>query len=526
MLSINTTNGDQNTSDSNGINTSAPATFIDSTGRIQKNEYIRLIMQSLQDLGYSDVVQQLEEGTGIQVESATVQEFRQAILTGDYTLAENLLSTLPLIQSQKDMDQIKFHIREQLFLELLEDKNTMKALQVLRQELTPLAQDVDRLHQLSSLLLCSSPNDVKQQIGWDGAEGLSREKLLQRLETFIDPSVMIPKSRMTTLIQQAFEWQRRDCLYHNNEGAEYSLFADHRCDKRHFPSDTIKVLDDHEDEVWHISFSNNGQLMASVSKDSTCIIWDTKTFNKLFVLKSDQPGTYSAWSPDSTQLLVCGIDSSLRLWDANTGKLLHVYEEHTDQVTSCVWLPSGQHFISGACDKMMCLWKIDGVVLSRWSTQRILDMKITNDGSRMVTMSYEQRITIYDIAQLQLNKIGQLQETCTMTSLSLSHDGRYALTNSQTPDEIHLWDLEKRTLTKTYTGHQQGGFIIRSTFGGDEQSFILSGSEDNDIYVWSREHQNILEVLEGHEGRVNCINWYPGHPMMFASASDDHTIRM
>lgn len=113
-----------------------------------------------------------------------------------------------------------------------------------------------------------------------------------------------------------------------------------------------------------------------------------------------------------------------------------------------------------------------------------------------------------------------------MTSLALSHDGRYALTNSQKPDEIHLWDLDERTLTKTYTGHQQGAFIIRSTFGGDEQSFILSGSEDNRIYVWSREHQTVLEVLEGHEGRVNCIKWYPGQPMMFASASDDHTIRM
>lgn len=46
------------------------------------------------------------------------------------------------------------------------------------------------------------------------------------------------------------------------------------------------------------------------------------------------------------------------------------------------------------------------MVLSRWPTQRILDMKITDDGSRMVTMSYEQCITIYDIAQLQLKEVG------------------------------------------------------------------------------------------------------------------------
>ncbi|CAO3599817.1 unnamed protein product [Absidia cylindrospora] len=424
------------------------------------------------------------------------------------------------------MDRAKFLIREQLFLEHLETKDTIKALQVLRHELTPLGQDVTRLHELTSLILCPTPEEVKEQAGWDGAEGLSREKLLHQLEAFVDPSVMIPKSRMTTLIHQAFELQRRTCLYHNSEGALYSLFTDHSCDKRHFPTHTIKILDDHTDEVWHISFSKDGQRMASVSKDSTCIIWDAKTFTKRHVLRSDQPGTYSAWSPDGEHLLICGIDANLRLWDANTGTLIHTYEGHSDQVTSCVWLPSGQHFVSGACDKTMRLWKLDGMALTRWPTQRILDMKITDDGSRMVTMSYEQCITIYDVDHLLFEEVGQLQESYMMTSLSLSDDGRYALTNSQNPDEIHLWNLEEQTLAKTYTGHQQGRFIIRSTFGGDQQSFILSGSEDNDVYVWSREHQTLLEVLDGHHGRVNCVRWYPGQPMMFASASDDHTIRI
>lgn len=68
--------------------------------------------------------------------------------------------------------------------------------------------------------------------------------------------------------------------------------------------------------------------------------------------------------------------------------------------------------------------------------------------------------------------------------------------------------------------------MIRSSFGGPEETFILSGSDDNGIYVWNRDNQTLLEVLEGHQGRVNCVSWYPGKPMMFASASDDHSIRM
>lgn len=41
-----------------------------------------------------------------------------------------------------------------------------------------------------------------------------------------------------------------------------------------FPSTTIKILEGHDDEVWHMAFSNSGQYLASLSRDKTCIIWD------------------------------------------------------------------------------------------------------------------------------------------------------------------------------------------------------------------------------------------------------------
>lgn len=82
-----------------------------------------------------------------------------------------------------------------------------------------------------------------------------------------------------------------------------------------------------------------------------------QTFDKVRIL-SGQPesASYLAWSPDDTKLLMCGVDAALRLWDPMTGELVHTYSEHKEQVTCCVWLPDGEHFISGACDKSMCLW--------------------------------------------------------------------------------------------------------------------------------------------------------------------------
>lgn len=123
-----------------------------------------------------------------------------------------------------------------------------------------------------------------------------------------------------------------------------------------------------------------------------------------------------------------------------------------------------------------------------------------------------------------------IQEECDITSLTLSKDGKYALVNLQETQEIHLWDLQKQVVTHKYVGFKQGSFIIRSTFGGVDglETFVLSGSEDNRVYVWSREHGSLLEVLEGHQQSVNSVAWCPSSSptSTFASASDDRTIRM
>jgi hypothetical protein len=173
---------------SNGASDKHPAATAPDFYGHNRQEVTRLIIQSLSDLGYQSTARQLSQESGFELEVPNVAAFRSAVQNGHWSEAEALLfgdttrDALPLSEGAKRDDMV-FLIRQQKYLELLEQRDLSKALMVLRQELTPLHQDVARLHALSSLIMCRRADDLRRQAQWDGALGNSRRELLSDLSS-------------------------------------------------------------------------------------------------------------------------------------------------------------------------------------------------------------------------------------------------------------------------------------------------------------------------------------------------------
>jgi len=159
----------------------------------------RLLIQALSDLGYSSSADALVQESGYDLESPTVAAFRNAVLQGEWADAELLLfgdrdgsedegsggnngQGLVLAEGAQKND-MRFWLRQQKFLELLEARDTGRALMVLRTELTPVYQNVHKLHFLSSLIMCPSTEELMIKAEWDGAHGQSRHILLSELSS-------------------------------------------------------------------------------------------------------------------------------------------------------------------------------------------------------------------------------------------------------------------------------------------------------------------------------------------------------
>ncbi|XP_046387568.1 WD repeat-containing protein 26 [Ischnura elegans] len=507
--------------------------IIDKTNQ----DIVRLIGQHLKSIGLNRTADLLMRESGCRLDHPAAAKFRQHVMDGDWTKADNDLNELkPLLEgSSHSLIEMKFLLLEQKYLEYLDDGRVIDALHVLRYELTPLQHNTIRVHELSSYMMFSGCEELQERASWDGKGSKSRALLMDKLQQYLPPSIMLPPRRLHTLLNQAVDLQKNRCPYHNTQsesGLEnVSLLVDHVCTREQFPCETIQILNDHCDEVWFCRFSPDGLKLATGSKDTTVIIWDvdpeTLVCKNRKTLEGHSYGVaYLSWSPDSRHVIACGPEDcpELWVWNAETGELrVKVSQSPEDSLTSCSWHRDGKKFVTGGIRGQFYQCDLEGNVMDSWEGVRVNCLWCRSDGKTVLAADTHHRVRGYNFDDLSDFNI--LQEDHPVMAFSVDRSDRLALLNVATQG-VHLWDLTDRCLVRKFQGVTQGHFTIHSCFGGVNQDFVASGSEDNKVYVWHIKRELPIATLTGHTRTVNCVAWNPVFHQMLASVSDDCTIRI
>lgn len=300
---------------------------------------MRLVIQTLRDVGYGASAATLEHESGYDMETDAVAALRAHVMAGAWADAHAALDGLGL--APEALPPARGLLAQQKYLELLEQSRTTDALKVLRDELAPLHPDPRALQPLSSLLMCTDPADLRARAAWDGAAGNSRRQLLVDLQraysvicscdilTFIrvdwiPSSLMIPPRRFPALLDQALAHQRSQCLWHNLPASQHSLYTDHACSPDAFPRHNTFSLETHSDEVWNLAWSHDGRRLATASRDKSVIVWRIEkpahngeewTVREELTLK-DHPYAvnYVAWSLDD-EVLLTSSEQIIKMWN-------------------------------------------------------------------------------------------------------------------------------------------------------------------------------------------------------------------
>ena len=350
-------------------------------------------------------------------------------------------------------------------------------------------------------------------------------------------------STLSKLLFSLYENSLKKCKYHNcqiSPSDNSSLFTqlnNHRCSSSLIPSKPSLVLDEKQ-EVCNIVLSNSCKYFIAVLSNFTLKTFQISPISKsidIIQLKSFSSNhsamiTSLSWNSSDTLIMTSSKDKTIRILDPFSGSTKKKFTTLHDAMISCSIFINDDLICSCGMD-----YRVNLACLSTAQKKQSLSVPGVTISELLYSIHYKTIIVVsatnnsvmfYDDNLTTVLNTHQLNDVIVSCSISKTDKGKYMLVNSSkaTP-MIELIDVSSFTVIGKYFGHRQDKFNIKCSFGGINENFIVCGSQNAKVYLWSRTQSIPVSVVKTHVASVNSAIWpYAISSDIVLSCSDDHNI--
>ena len=285
-------------------------------------------------------------------------------------------------------------------------------------------------------------------------------------------------------------------------GAQVKVLVNRKVYKEFTEMRLIQTIHAHDDAVWTMKFSHTGEYLATAGQDRIVRVWALdREDGARNILKPEPFREYAGHKGDildlcwshTDWLLSSSMDKTVRLWYMTMDDCLRIFS-HQDFVTAIDFNPvNDKYFLSGSLDGKLRFWNIPDHRVADWVDigEMVTAASFNSDGSTAVAGSYKGKCHFYRMDGVRFDYITHLDVRNTksnkasgkkITGLSWmpGDDNKLLVTSNDSRIRVYAG----YTLACKYKGHKNNNSQIRASFSPSAE-FIVCGSEDEHVYVWS-----------------------------------------
>ncbi len=288
----------------------------------------------------------------------------------------------------------------------------------------------------------------------------------------------------------------------------------------------ILICEEHIGLVWKVAFNPAQPVIASCGHDRIVRLWDSNTGKLLHRLEGHQSDlTAIAFSPDGQSLASAGYDRTIRLWDVTTGNYLQTLEGHQSSIWAVDFHPQGKILVSGGEDSTIKLWELQtGRCMQTLTGHQhwIKAISFSPDGKMLASGSFDQTVKLWNLHTGFWDCAMTLQgHTGTVTSIAFSPEGD-RLASSSFDHTIKIWEIETGECLDTLQKHTNRIWTVDFHPNGTS---IASGGDDHAVKIWDLQTGKCMRTIQGNSNAVYAIA-YNSPQNILASGHEDQTIKL
>ncbi|CAJ0918669.1 19262_t:CDS:2 [Entrophospora sp. SA101] len=295
---------------------------------------------------------------------------------------------------------------------------------------------------------------------------------------------------------------------------------------------------------------------APLRKTNNAVDWVPRAPEKYSLTGHRNPITRITFHPVFSVLASASEDTTIKIWDYETGEFERTLKSHTKAVQDITFDPKGNHLVSCSADLTIKVWDLQNDYKSICISYRYCIKTYTGhlewvrmvspseDGKWIITSSNDQTSRLWEVqsgdCKMDFRGHDHVVECAIFAPIAsyplvreligVDKDpkgnkdqpipGQYIVTGSR-DKTIKLWDSTGQCL-RTFVGHDNW---VRGLAFHPSGKFLLSVSDDKTLKIWDVKTGRCTKTLEAHAHFVTCIAFNTGTPVV-ATGSVDQTVKI
>jgi len=286
-----------------------------------------------------------------------------------------------------------------------------------------------------------------------------------------------------------------------------------------------KSLKGHTAPITAIAVSNDGKFLITSSRDNTARIWDRESGELIHTLEGHEKAVEGAtFSPDGKYALTASYDETLRVWEVSSGKeIKKIKSERKGFNNVAVSPPDGKFILTAGENDTAVVWDFASgekrFVLPHPKVEEGKDLGLNSaifspDGKLIATGSGDKTAIIWDA--LSGKPIKTLKHPDSVLNLAFSLDGKVLITAGR-DGVARIWNVEDWSLQSALGGHQ--GQINCVAFDSTGER-LVTASMDRTAVIWDWRKGKIILSLKGHTGAITSAVFSSDGRFVYTSSGD------